>query len=226
MPTWFTRVTAEHYRSDYSRGAVGARPKRDLHSHDPACSRHHARISELGDRYRRRADAFEALITGTASERWDSPTPVDGWLARDVVVHVVDFSGQVLRERVGMPDVPAFADSDDPETAFHTVRQLVQDVLDDPATAPEIASYLDLSVSFDLPQHGWDLAMATGQDPTIDPAEVQLLWSSLSGEPHVWEWQRENGWYAAPIAVPEDASLQDRVLGLIGRDPGWTPEPD
>src|SRR5262249_54506576 len=27
-----------------------------------------------------------------------------------------------------------------------------------------------------------------------------------------------------PIAVPADAPLQDRVLGLIGRDPGWTPE--
>jgi hypothetical protein len=64
--------------------------------------------------------------------------------------------------------------------------------------------------------------MATGQDPTIDPNEVELLWRSLSDAPNVWEWQRENGWYAAPIAVPADAPLQDRVLGLIGRAAGWT----
>jgi uncharacterized protein (TIGR03086 family) len=183
-------------------------------------------VSEVGDRYCRRADAFEALITGTPPERWDSPSPVDGWLARDVVLHVVDFSGEVLRERVGMSDIPSFADRGDPAVAFRTIRQLVQRVLDDPTTAPEIAKYVDLSVSFDLPQHGWDLAMATGQDPTIDPDEVELLWNSLSEAPNVWEWQRENGWYAAPIAVPADAPLQDRVVGLIGRDPGWTPEPD
>jgi uncharacterized protein (TIGR03086 family) len=183
-------------------------------------------VSALGDRYRRRADAFEALIVGTTPSQWDSPSPVDGWLARDIVVHVVDFSGQVLRERAEMSDVPSFADFDDPAVAFRTIRRLVQRVLDDPATAPEVANYVDLSVSFDLPQHGWDLAMATRQDPKIDPEEVDLLWSSLTHAPNVWEWQRENGWYAAPIAVPADAPLQDRVLGLIGRDPGWRPEPD
>jgi hypothetical protein len=86
-----------------------------------------------------------------------------------------------------------------------------------------LANYLDLAVSFDLPQHGWDLAKATLQDPTIDPKEVGLLWSSLLRAPQVWDWQRENGWYAAPVSVPSNAPLQDRVLGLIGRDPGWTP---
>jgi hypothetical protein len=82
---------------------------------------------------------------------------------------------------------------------------------------------LDLSVSFDLPQHGWDLAMATGQDPTMDSDEVQRLWRSLSDVPNVWAWQREKGWYGTPIVVPSDAPLQDRVLGLIGRDPHWSP---
>jgi uncharacterized protein (TIGR03086 family) len=182
-----------------------------------------ARMTETGDRYRRRADAFEALISHTEPARWTSPSPCEGWLARDVVAHVVDYSGHVLRERVGMSEVPAFAEFDDPGAAFDAVREVVERVLDDPETAPELADYLDLAVSFDLPQHGWDLAMATGQDPTMDAEEVELLWSSLSEVPKVWDWQRANGWYAAPVSVPEDASLQDRVLGLIGRDPYWQP---
>jgi hypothetical protein len=33
---------------------------------------------------------------------------------------------------------------------------------------------------------------------------------------------REQGWYGAAVDVPEDARLQDRVLGLLGRDPNWT----
>jgi len=181
-------------------------------------------MTEIADRYRRRADAFSALIAATAPERWKSPSPVDGWLARDVVAHVVDYSGHVLRETAGVSDVPAFADLDDPAAAFGAIRKLVERVLEDPATPPEVMSHLDLAVSFDLPQHGWDLAKATGQDPTINPEEVQLLWSSLVQAPQVWAWQRENGWYAAPVSVPEDAPLQDRVLGLIGRDPRWRPK--
>ena len=182
-------------------------------------------MTEAGDRYRRRADAFEALINRTAPECWTNPSPCEGWLARDVVAHVVDYSGHVLGERAGMSNVPVFADFDDPAAAFGAIREVVERVLDDPETSPDMANYLDLAVSFDLPQHGWDLAKATGQDPTMDPVEVKLLWSSLSQAPKVWDWQRDNGWYAAPVYVPEDAPLQDRVLGLIGRDPCWTSQP-
>ena len=120
-----------------------------------------------------------------------------------------------------MTEVPAFASFDDPAAAFSGIRAIVEQVLDDPDTPPDLAKYLDLAVSFDLPQHGWDLAKATAQDPTMDPQEVELLWSSLAENPSVWDWQRDNGWYAAPVAVPADASLQDRVLGLLGRNPAW-----
>jgi len=111
-----------------------------------------ARVTETGDRYRRRADAFETLITHTAPERWTSPSPCEGWLARDVVAHVVDYSGQVLRERAGMSEVSVFAEFDDPAAAFAAIREVVEQVLDDPETPPDMANYLDLAVSFDLPQ--------------------------------------------------------------------------
>lgn len=57
----------------------------------------------------------------------------------------------------------------------------------------------------------------------MDPAEVELLWGALNGCPANWDWQRANGWYATPAPVPEDALLQDWVLGLLGRDPSWRP---
>jgi uncharacterized protein (TIGR03086 family) len=180
-------------------------------------------MTEIADRYRRRADAFEALIEGTATERWSSPSPCEGWLARDVVAHVVDYSAHVLRETAGVSGVPGAGDFDDPGAAFRDVREVVQRVLDDPDTSPDVASYLDGALSFDLPQHGWDLAKATGQDATMDSEEVDLLWSTLSRDPKVWDWQRDNGWYADAVPVPEDAPLQDRVLGRIGRNPRWAP---
>ncbi len=114
-----------------------------------------------------------------------------------------------------MTEVPAFASFDDPAAAFSGIREVVEQVLDDPDTPPDLAKYLDLAVSIDLPQHGWDLAKATGQDPTMDPQEVELLWSSLAENPSVWDWQRDNGWYAAPVAVPADASCRT----------AWAPRP-
>jgi len=173
--------------------------------------------------YRRRADAFEALIAGTAPPRWSSPSPCEGWTAADVVAHVVDFGGKVLRERAGVDDPPAFADFDGPASAFRAARSAVERVLDDPLTPPKVASYVHWSLSFDLPQHGWDLAKATGQDATIEPDELETLQGALAGDPASWEWQRANGWYGPPVPVPDDAPLQDRVLGFLGRDPKWEP---
>lgn len=181
-------------------------------------------MTEVADRYRRRAEAFEALIDSTAPERWSSPSPCEGWLARDVVAHVVDFSAHVLRERAGMTEVPGPSVVDDPAAAFRAIREAVQRVLDNPETPPKVAGYLDGALSFDLPQHWWDLAVATGQDATMDPEEVEFFWAAFSNiRQGWWDWHISNGWYAAPVPVPEDAPLQDRVLGRIGRNPRWTP---
>ena len=180
-------------------------------------------MTERADDYRRRADRFQALIEGAPRDRWSSPSPCRGWLARDVVGHVVDYSALVLREKAGVSEVAVFADFDDPVAAFRSTREVMERVLDDPATPAKIAGYLVWSVSFDLPQHGWDLAVATGQDSTMDPAEVELLWGSLNGDAGNWDWQRANCCYGPPVPVPEAAPLQDRVLGLLGRDPRWRP---
>ncbi|MGH9278167.1 MAG: VOC family protein [Acidimicrobiales bacterium] len=178
--------------------------------------------TELAAIYDRRAKAFEALIARTPAEGWSSPSPCEGWSALDVVAHIVDFTAKVLDEK-GVPDGPHYSDFDAPLAAFRATRAVVTRLLDDPTTSPKVAGYLHWSVSFDLPQHGWDLAVATRQDPTMDPGEVELLWSSLNGDPANWQWQRANGWYGAPVPVSDDAPLQDRVLGLLGRDPRWSP---
>ena len=179
--------------------------------------------SEAGAQYRRRADAFERLIADTPPERWSAPSPCAGWTASDVVAHVTDWSATVLKERCGIDEAPLFAESGSPLEAFRTTRAVVQAVLDDPGTPAPVATYLQWGISFDLPQHGWDLAMATGQDPTIAPEELELLWGS--GDPDEFEkafgWQRAQGWYGPVVPVPEDAPLQDRVLGRLGRDPHW-----
>jgi uncharacterized protein (TIGR03086 family) len=61
-----------------------------------------------------------------------------------------------------------------------------------------------------------DIAKAIGVDPTLPDALVQGVWEEVS--PHAEQW-RAIGVFPAAVPVPEDAPLQDRLLGLTGRDP-------
>ena len=68
--------------------------------------------------------------------------------------------------------------------------------------------------------HTWDLARATGQDDTLDPEYCTVL---LDGMTPFEEAMRGSGQYGPPVPVADDAPVQDRMLGFIGRDPNWRP---
>lgn len=75
----------------------------------------------------------------------------------------------------------------------------------------------------ELVVHGWDLARATGQPFTADPASLResLGFAASMSEPGQ-EAGRE-GLYGPVVRVPDDAPDLDRLLGFAGRDPRWTP---
>src|SRR5215472_17729152 len=62
----------------------------------------------------------------------------------------------------------------------------------------------------------YDIARWIGIDTTLAPELVQGLWDELLPEIDVW---RQIGVFGPPVAVPDDAPLQDRLLGMVGRDP-------
>ncbi|MEU3312689.1 TIGR03086 family metal-binding protein [Streptomyces sp. NPDC006662] len=73
----------------------------------------------------------------------------------------------------------------------------------------------------ELVVHGWDLARATGQDYTPDPAALRASHAFLLAASE--EAGGGQGPFGPVVAVPDDAPLLDRTVGLSGRDPGWTP---
>jgi uncharacterized protein (TIGR03086 family) len=102
----------------------------------------------------------------------------------------------------------------------------VQAVLDDPATASRVLvnphlgelpldHAIDAFYTADVFMHTWDLARATGQDDRLDPA---LCAEMLAGMKPLDELLRQSGQYGPKVAVPDDADVQDRMLGFIGRD--------
>jgi uncharacterized protein (TIGR03086 family) len=61
-----------------------------------------------------------------------------------------------------------------------------------------------------------DIADMIGVDSTLPLELVQGIWEEIA--PHAEEW-RAIGVFPPAVAVPENAPLQDRLLGLTGRDP-------
>jgi uncharacterized protein (TIGR03086 family) len=69
--------------------------------------------------------------------------------------------------------------------------------------------------------HGWDLAVATGQDYRADPVSAQACLEFGQGFAAAAPEARDE-MYGPEVPVPDDAPVFDRLLGQTGRDPGWT----
>jgi len=190
-------------------------------------------MTEIADRYRRRAELFESTVAGAPSERWEDQSPCAEWTARDVVGHVVAMHAMMLRP-LARELSPAPAVGDDPLTAFRAARADIEALLDDPDLAAiecdtpmgrmTVERHVDEVSSADLVIHRWDLARATGQDETIDPAELGQLWIEAQAIPEEMRIPNHFGEgivvFGPVVDVPDDASTQDRLLGLLGRHPG------
>jgi hypothetical protein len=63
----------------------------------------------------------------------------------------------------------------------------------------------------------FDIARWIGVSTQFPPGLAQGMWDELSPDMEAW---RAMGVYGPAVAVPDDAPVQDRLLGLSGRDPG------
>ena len=180
------------------------------------------------EEYREIGGRFTRLVEGVPdAATWDRPSPVAGWTARDVVRHLVEWFPGFLRAGAGV-ELPAGPSvDDDPVAAWRTFSDGVQALLDDPASAdlvvrnPHIGDVpLPRAVSqfftADVFMHTWDLARATGQDETLDPARCAAMFAGM--EP-MDEVLRASGQYGPRVPVPDDADPQTKLLAFIGRDP-------
>jgi uncharacterized protein (TIGR03086 family) len=175
------------------------------------------------------AGRFTDLVHAVAEDAWDHPSPVAAWRARDVVGHLVEWLPPFLEDGAGvrLPAVPSVAD--EPVAAWDAHVTAVQALLDDAGTAdrvlrnPHIGEVpldeaIDRFYTGDVFLHSWDLAVATGQEPALDPARCAAM---LAGMEPLDEVLRQSGQYGPRVPVPDDAPVEDRLVGFIGRDPRW-----
>jgi uncharacterized protein (TIGR03086 family) len=178
------------------------------------------------DRFRRVAADFTRVVEAVPPARWDDPAPPEGWRARDVVGHLVEwFSGLFLGTwEVDHPPIPSV--EDDPVGAWRALRDAIDAALADPTVADEVRDIMPGAMRFaaavdqlgtsDIVMHQWDLARATGGDERLDPDEVHAL---LVGMEPMDEVLRASGHYGPRVEVPDDADEQTRLIAFIGRQP-------
>lgn len=187
--------------------------------------------SESSDRFARVAAQFTERVRAVPDDAWENPAPCEGWVARDVVRHLVGWlpgPGYLLGTwNVDTGPLPSV--DEDPLGAWEAVRAAIQGALDDPAVADReedagppgrltFAAAVDMTVTPDVLVHTWDLARAAGLDETLDPDEVARQMAGIRAmPPEVDAAMRDSGHYGAKVDVAPDADEQTRLLAFMGR---------
>src|SRR6476469_1624608 len=183
-------------------------------------------MAEIADRFRDVAGTFTETAQRVPDDAWDNPAPCEGWVARDVVGHMVEWMPSFLDDApIDFPDGPNVAD--DPVGAWVALRDALQAALDDRAVAtrtfthPHVGTHTiedAVGVFFlgDILVHTWDLARAAGLEVTLDPDEVHAL---LTGLETMEEVLRASGQYGPRVEVPAAADEQTRLIAFTGRHP-------
>ncbi len=181
-----------------------------------------------GERFRRIAAGFSAVAHAVGPDQWEQPAPCEGWVARDVVSHMVQWMpGFLAGAGIDLPSVRADLLGTDPAAAWQSLADALQAVLDDPEGAAEehdfgppgrmtVERAIAMIVTGDVLVHTWDLARATGQEVVLDPTMVPEMFFGMQA---IDEMLRASGHYGPRVDLPETSSMQDRLLAFTGRTP-------
>jgi uncharacterized protein (TIGR03086 family) len=179
-----------------------------------------------------------ALVRGTADGQLDAPTPCEDMPVRLLLAHLHGLA-IAFHDAARKIDGPTTNTPPDPSRLElpRNWREKIPVRLENLAaawnetgtrigttTAGGQALPAEVAVQVALDEvvlHGWDLAVATGQDYAVEPHALDAVERFCAGIPDVPE--ARGGLFGPRITVPGDASQLDRVLGLAGRDPAWRP---
>ncbi|MBM0239954.1 TIGR03086 family protein [Micromonospora sp. ATA32] len=191
---------------------------------------------DLLETYRRSLAEFTDRVGEVGPGQWSDPTPCPDWDVRTLVNHVVSEGRWSVALLAGgtVESVGDRFDGDqlgaDPVGAAREVASQAEVAATRPGAlggtvqlstgATPAEEYLHQLVAEHL-VHGWDLAVAIGADPVLDPEAVRAC--ARWFDERVADYRRGN--LVRPgVEVPAGADEQDRLVAAFGRDPDWAPE--
>ena len=174
-----------------------------------------------------RGTAWTQEKVAGAADQLDAQTNCDEWTVRRMIDHLLAgqqmfaaaASGGTFAPPTGPP--PELV-GDDPTAQYEEARKATAHAFGQPGVLESTMGHLPapqaIGIAFcDNLVHGWDLARSTGQDATIPDDLAAAAWSILDG--NIPEDRRDTGLFKATVAVPDDASAQDKLIAYCGRQP-------
>jgi uncharacterized protein (TIGR03086 family) len=167
-----------------------------------------------------RGSKWAASKIPAATDKLDRTTPCDKWDVRTLLDHMVDtqeyFAATARGEEAPLPnpDPPARI-GDDPVAAYDTIRSETLRAHREPGVLEKTGPSLGIAFVDQL-VHGWDLAVATGQDATMPEELAEAGFAMVDGR--LSDDQRGVGFKPA-VSVPDTASAQQKLLAYTGRTP-------
>lgn len=183
-------------------------------------------MSENLRRHIRALYGFDAVVRRTPASAWANESPCEGWTAADVVAHNVGMNRMItgFTRGDGAPHAEHVV-ADEPAASWKASLEEVLAALDHDGALRTVAMtpWGELAVEkflgfvwVDPLIHTWDLAVAVGQEPALDPdlveqgvARLERAGDSLVGP----------GRFRPAVSVDDDASPLQRFIALSGRTP-------
>jgi uncharacterized protein (TIGR03086 family) len=176
---------------------------------------------------------FERRLQAVGPDDWDRPTPCDGWVVRDLVVHVLvgarmaallveggsRADAEALFVDAGLPEdvMVEFEAGADAQAAAFAAPGAMERITAHPAGDFPAPLLLGFRIG-DWTVHSWDLARAIGADETLPAELVAHVWAGI--EPLAPILAGSGRFGTGPSGdVTESASTQIRLLDATGRRP-------
>lgn len=188
---------------------------------------------ETLDAHGKAMELFDAQVRRIGRDQWTTQTPCADWHVRDLLTHLVSeqlwvphlLSGGTIAEAGDRFDGDAVL-GDHPARAWHEAATaarrawLAEGAIDGEVEVSfgrtDAVEYC-LQMTVDLAVHGWDLATALGHDQPISGDLAEALLDFVAPQASTWE---STPMFAAPVPVPADTPAADRLVAVLGRDPG------
>jgi uncharacterized protein (TIGR03086 family) len=179
-------------------------------------------------------EVLKRVVAGVRDDQLDDPTPSTDTTVAVLLDHIAGLAVGLRLSAEKNPDPnPPSASADHLPPQWRTVIPAELDALVAAWSRPEAwegetaaggvsmpAAGIGLVTTDEVLVHGWDLAVATGQEFEADPAAVEGATAFAS---EVAAGPPAPGLFGPPVPVPDDAPPLHRLLGLTGRDPDWRP---
>jgi uncharacterized protein (TIGR03086 family) len=186
-------------------------------------------MEDVARLHRRALDETGVVVARITRDQWDRATPCEGWDVRTLLNHLVagNFWAAELGAGATIEEVGDRLEGDllgdDAMAAYQASAKLAAAAFEAPGAldVPCAVSYGPVPGAIycghrfiDVFIHGWDLAVATAQDSTLDPELVGAAYELLQDQA---DMVRASGMFGNDLAVPANARAQTRLLAFIGR---------